>query len=336
MAFKGLFARLSSKAQRVRLARHESFLVYRDAYYLKWALALCALSCVLYALHDPIEGASGSTWLGYSLGTLGAALIAWLAWFGVRKRQFRESKAPAQAWVSAHVYLGLSLLFVGTLHTGFQLGLNVHTLAYVLMVLVIVSGIYGIIAYSVLPRQVTANRNEMEFRAMLEEIAQLNEAALSLADKIDPETHAVVARSVSKVKIGGTAYEQLSGRYVTPGDPGGLDQFFTVKRKQLQSQAAMPTAAQGGRGRQATIAFVADQIFAAGSARGGDKAANKASETLQKLLQTVAKRKALLEKVNRDITLRARLTIWLYFHVPLTVALLAALVVHIIAVFIYW
>ncbi len=335
MAFKGLFARLSSKAQRVRLARHESFLVYRDAYYLKWALALCALSCVLYALHDPIEGASGSTWLGYSLGTLGAGLIAWLAWFGVRKRQFRESKAPAQAWVSAHVYLGLSLLFVGTLHTGFQLGWNVHTLAYVLMVLVIVSGIYGIVAYSVLPRQVTANRNEMEFRAMLEEIAQLNEAALSLADKIDPETHAVVARSVGKVKIGGSAYEQLTGRYATPGDPGAFDQFVNVKRKQLQSQAAMP-AVTGRGGRQATIAFVADQIFAAGSARSGDQTANKASETLQKLLQTVAKRKALLEKVNRDITLRARLTIWLYFHVPLTVALLAALVVHIVAVFIYW
>ncbi|HEY1076622.1 MAG TPA: hypothetical protein VGE51_08020 [Fontimonas sp.] len=336
MAFKGLFARLSSKAQRVRLARHESFLVYRDAYYLKWALGLCVLACVLYAVHDPVEGKSGSTWLGYALGTLGAALIAWLAWFGVRKRQFRESKAPAQAWVSAHVYLGLSLLFIGTLHTGFQLGWNVHTLAYALMVLVIVSGIYGIVAYSVLPRQVTANRNEVEFRAMLEEIAQLNEAALSLADKIDPETHAVVARSVGKVKIGGSAYEQLTGRYATPGDPGAFDQFVSVKRKQLQTQAATMASAAQGRGRQATIAFVADQIFAAGSARSADQPANKASETLQKLLQTVAKRKALLEKVNRDITLRARLTIWLYFHVPLTVALLAALLVHIVSVFIYW
>ena len=28
--------------------------------------------------------------------------------------------------------------------------------------------------------------------------------------------------------------------------------------------------------------------------------------------------------------------IWLYFHVPLTFALLAALVTHIVSVFIYW
>ncbi|MES0872786.1 hypothetical protein [Sinimarinibacterium thermocellulolyticum] len=328
----GLFGR---RAERGGPARHESFLVYRSAFYLKVAIALCALSFALYAWHDPVEGPSGSTWLGYGLGTLGAVLIVWLAWLGVRKRQFREGRAPVKAWVSAHVYLGLSLIVVATLHTGFQLGWNVHTLAYVLMMLVIASGIYGILAYSLLPRQVTANRNGMELRAMLQEIEQLNESALSLADRIDPETHAVVARSVGKVRIGGSAWEQLSGRYRSPGESRGLDQFFKVKRTQLQAQAAARAA--GGTvpqrgGRQATIAFVADQIFATGSARTGDQA----SENLQKLLQTIAKRKALLDKVNRDITLRARLEVWLYLHVPLTVALLAALLVHIVTVFLYW
>lgn len=334
-AVSGWLARLRGAA-RSGPARHESFLVYQNAFYLKVAVALCALSFALYAWHNPVEGTSGSTWLGYGLGTLGAALIVWLAWFGVRKRQFREGRAPVQAWVSAHVYLGLSLIVVATLHTGFQLGWNVHTLAYVLMMLVILSGIYGILSYSVLPRQVTANRNEMEFRAMLQEIQQLNESALSLADRIDPETHAVVARSVGKVRIGGSAWEQLSGRYRASGEIGGLDQFFKVKRTQLQAQAvaggAASTAPAPRGGRQATIAFVADQIFAAGSARGGDQA----SENLQKLLQTIAKRKALLDKVNRDITLRARLHVWLFLHVPLTIALLAALLVHIVTVFLYW
>jgi hypothetical protein len=28
--------------------------------------------------------------------------------------------------------------------------------------------------------------------------------------------------------------------------------------------------------------------------------------------------------------------IWLYFHVPLTIALLAALTAHIVSVFLYW
>jgi hypothetical protein len=323
---------------RPRAARHESFLVYRGAYYLRVALALCALSILLYVLHDPVEGKSGSTWLGYTLGTLGAGLIIWLAWLGVRKRQFIEARAPMQDWVSAHVYLGLSLLVIATLHAAFQLGWNVHTLAYVLMVLVIASGIYGILAYATVPRQVTANRDEMEFRAMLEEIQLLNESALMLADRIDPETHAVVARSVGKVRIGGSPWEQLTGHYRAADEPGALDSFFSVKRKQLQALAMAPAAstAPGQRGgRQATIAFVADQLFAAGSGRAGGKS-DAGSETLQKLLQTIAKRKTLLERVNRDITLRSRINVWLYVHVPLTIALLAALLVHVLSVFLYW
>ena len=33
---------------------------------------------------------------------------------------------------------------------------------------------------------------------------------------------------------------------------------------------------------------------------------------------------------------KALLEIWLYIHVPLTIALLAALIAHIVSVFYYW
>ena len=36
------------------------------------------------------------------------------------------------------------------------------------------------------------------------------------------------------------------------------------------------------------------------------------------------------------LKMQATLEIWLYVHVPLTVALLAALLVHIVTVFLYW
>lgn len=328
MTVKTLRERFSSATtEQAPAFRHESFLVYRRGFYLKLALILCAAAILLYTLHDPLEGPSGSTWLGYTLGILGALLILWLAWFGVRKRQFRESRAPAQAWVSAHVYLGLSLLVIATLHAGFQLGWNVHSLAYVLMLLVIASGGYGIVSYSTLPTRITEIRNQMEFRAMLEEVHELNQAALALADKIDPETHAVVARSVAGARIGGSAWEQLSGRYRRLGDPGMLEKFFTLKTKQLGIQAALPAQTAGGRAPQRTIMFMADQIFGRGE-KGGD--------SIQKLLQTIAKRNSVLERVNRDISLRARMTVWLYVHVPLTVALLAALIAHVLSVFMYW
>lgn len=323
-AAKRLLARWRPRVERDarRGAEHRSIFVYEGFRYLKVAVALCALSIALYAWHDPHHPPSGNTWLGYTLGTIGALLIVWLAWLGVRKRNFRKGMGRLQGWVSAHVYLGLSLLVVGTLHTGFQFGFNVHTLAYALMVLVIVSGIYGIVAYAILPARITSAREGLEFREMVANVDRLGEQALKLADQIDPETHAVVARSVANAKLGGGMREQLSGRYMR-ADSGTLEQFLKLKGTEAQADAQ-----QGAGGRQATIAFFADQLFDSGREPKGEK--------LQKLLQVTSERKALVERINRDVTLRARLNVWLYLHVPITIALIASLLVHVVSVFLYW
>ncbi|MEQ8512677.1 hypothetical protein [Algiphilus sp.] len=323
-AVRRWWARWRAPRERVRSreSEHRSIFVYGDFRYLKLALLLCALSIGAYLLDDPPFSPSGNTWLGYGLGTLGALLIIWLAWLGVRKRNFRKGQGRLQGWVSAHVYLGLSLLVVATLHTGFQFGWNVHTLAYALMVLVILSGVYGVIAYAALPARITRAREGMEFGEMTASVERLGEQALKLADQIDSETHAVVARSIANAKLGGSLREQLSGRYIR-SDAGTLEDFLKLKDTQIK---ASPQPAGGGR--QATIAFFADQLFDAGR--------EPRAEKLQRLLKVTSERKALVERINRDVTLRARLNIWLYMHVPVTIALLAALLVHILTVFLYW
>lgn len=300
---------------------HHSLFVYARFRWLWIALLLCGASIIAYALHDPWHGPAGNTWLGYTLGTVGAGLILWLAWLGVRKRQFRTGTGRVQGWVSAHVYLGLSLLIIVTLHSGFQLDFNVHGLAYGLMVLVIASGIYGVIAYTSAPARITRARGSREFRDMLHDVEQLGEQALQLADDIDAETRTVVERSIAGSQPGGNLREQLGGRYRKP-DSAALERFLEAKGSTLSA----PPSQQGGR--QATIAFFADQLFDAGR--------NPKGEKLRKLLKITAERKALVECINRDITLRARMNIWLYLHVPATVALLTALLVHIVAVFLYW
>ena len=308
---------------------HRSFLAYRNFLHLKLALALCALSLLAYWLYDPMHGHSGNTWLGYALGTVGALLIGWLAWFGVRKRQFTNGYGTAQGWASAHVYLGLSLIVVATLHTGFQLGWNIHTLAYVLMMLVIGTGIYGVLAYAVLPGQVTLNRRKLDPAAMQAEIKRLDESALRLAQKVDPQTQKLVADSVARVQIGGSWWQQLTGNYAMPGDAGALGAALKKKAAETVAAAAQrrPAMPQGGDDNR-TLFMVADRMFEAGR--------DSKSEELQKLLNIIAQRKALVERLNRDITLRARLYIWLYLHVPLSVGLLVALVAHVVAVFLYW
>ena len=91
---------------------HESFLAFRSRRYLWLALIVTGLAILAYWIDDPQEPANGGTSLGYALGTLGALLIVWLSWFGVRKRRYGSTLGSVQGWLSAHVYLGSSLLVI--------------------------------------------------------------------------------------------------------------------------------------------------------------------------------------------------------------------------------
>ncbi len=164
---------------------HESFLVHKRFRWLWIALLLSIAAAVGYAQADVTPRPNGGTWYGYLLGTIGVLLILWLSLLGIRKRAMTDGRWSLKAWTSAHVYLGLSLVVIATLHTGFQLGWNVHTLAYALMMLVIVSGIYGITVYARLPEKLSNNRGEMSKKQMVESLAaidrQLDTAAQPLA-----------------------------------------------------------------------------------------------------------------------------------------------------------
>ena len=165
---------------------HEGFLQHNNYQWLKIGSVISVVALLGYALIDVQPRANGGSWYGYTLGTIGVLLILWLTALGFRKRKMSRGHWSLKAWTSAHIYLGLTLIFIGTLHTGFQFGWNVHTLAYTLMMFVIVSGIFGISAYTVLPRAMSANRDEMTEQQML---ASLRSMDRQLHDAAQPLPH---------------------------------------------------------------------------------------------------------------------------------------------------
>jgi hypothetical protein len=195
-----------------------SFLSYRGFRHMKLAAALLVLATLLFALHRPVGGRNGGTAVGYALGGLCALLMLWLLWFGVRKRSYRAAGAPLQGWLSAHVWWGATLLFLVPLHSAFQFGWNVHTLAYVAIVAVIASGLVGVMAYVFLPDTITQIRSGRRFDALLQEVADVDAECRSLAAGMPDPIARAVANAIESVRLGGGVRRQLRAE---PGDASG-------------------------------------------------------------------------------------------------------------------
>ena len=290
----------------------ESIVRYNRYRYLWVALGLCAVAIFAYALHDPQEPPNGGTALGYTLGTLGALLIVWLAWFGVRKRQYSSTTGTVQGWLSAHVYLGLALIVVVLLHTGFQFGVNVHTLALVLMILVVLSGIFGVYMYIKYPLRLSENRQGAGRSDLVDQIDDIDRRAKRVAEGLPRGYGELIHSGINRTVVGGSGWAMITGRD--------------------NSQVVLPTGDEytvvANPGQEAALDWLADQQSRSMDAETAAKMAE-----LSGLLRN--KRK-LLERLREDIRLQAMLEVWLYIHVPLSVGLLAALVVHITTVFVYW
>ena len=275
---------------------HESFLRYRRYRWFKIATFVSLLCIVVYLLVDVSPRHNGGSWLGYTLGTIGAGLIVWLSVLGIRKRAMTRGRWSLKAWTSAHVYLGLALIVIGTLHTGFQFGWNVHTLAWVLMILVILSGIYGISVYALLPQGLSDSRSEMTGPQMIEAVNSLDKQIQLAAQPLSDEDSAIVLGSLGEDPFGGGVWRRLSGSYPRCGNMAALRIM---------------------RARQ-------------------EESSGKEEQALEQVVGLLEKKAAALQRLRGYIRRRALLEVWLFVHIPMTFVLLAALTAHIISVFFYW
>ncbi len=279
--------------ERRRNADHVSFLKHKKFRYLWIALLLCIVAGVGYAMIDQDPRPNGGSWYGYTLGTIGLLLIVWLSLLGVRKRKITTGAWSLKAWTSAHVYLGLAVIVVGTLHTGFHaISWNVHWLAYFLMVIVIVTGIYGVIVYATLPGPLSSNRNEMTRAQMLEALTALDRQLESAAQPLDRQQSDLVIAALGQDVFYGGAFARLTGAYP-----------LCKTKKALRSIPEGLGASDGPEERVRTL---------------------------------LTKRSDQLGQIRRHLRIRALLEVWLFIHIPATIALLAALLAHVVSVFYYW
>jgi len=277
--------------------------------YLKLSLVLLGICMTLYLSQTGVDQPpNGGTWQGYVLGSLGAFVIGLLAWQGVRKRSYHSTLGTLQGWTSMHVYLGFLLPVIVVLHTNGQVGFNVHTVAFCLMFVVILSGFYGMYLMLVMPRlsqQNLANEQVVDLRLALN---ALDESLITLASQGQQSLGELVNSAILLTETKQSFLNRLLAR--------------DTAKVQIDSQLA------DNKNQQTMINYLATQI--------PDSVKQKEVNILHQLLTGFSKRQILLHTLRKDTQYNIIKKLWLTIHIPFTVSLIVALIGHVVSVFFYW
>lgn len=132
-----------------------------DAKHRNWAIAcglLALLAIGLYALSAwqrwPVQPSGGSV-AGLWLGVGGFLLLVFAGLLPLRKWYPLARLGSAQTWLRAHIWLSLLGSLLILLHSSFRWRGTLEQSLMLLLVLLVVSGIWGLIAQRVITRQLT-------------------------------------------------------------------------------------------------------------------------------------------------------------------------------------
>ena len=276
----------------------DNLLTYGKQRWLWFGMAPLAVLGVSYLFYSRSSVPYGGTSMGLVYGVIGTALIVWLMALGIRKRRRSSGTGTVQGWTSAHVYLGLLTLVIIPFHTGFRFQFGIPTLAYVLLVVVILSGIVGVVCYVMIPPRLTRCEAEAGLFAerVAEEIHQLLEKMAALSqDKSD-----VFVRTYQE-EVQRTIGTQHLGWKILLQAPGS----------------------DGLSGRTEALANCVPHLPA------------RELEDFQRFSKFALHRTKLEWQLLTQMRLRNAMQAWLYIHLPCSYAMLVALVVHLVTVLYY-
>lgn len=274
----------------------ETFLTYKKNRWLWFGVISALLLSLSYPWYSNQTLPHGGTFVGLLYGVLGIILILILMALGIRKRSLGSHLGTVQGWTSAHVYLGLLTLLIIPMHAGFRFHFDFHTLAFVLLTLVVLSGIIGVILYSIVPSRLTK----------YEEVLQ--------SDKIDAEVKGILSQMQNVVK-------------------NKSDALVDVYKEELQQTVRRPHSGWRVLWNRQGDELITQKREALSETSA--KISHEGKEDFLVLSRLILLKAELETNFTKQIQLKNALAAWLYFHVPLSVAMLFAVMVHLMSVFYY-
>ena len=156
-----------------------------DETHKKWrnfSLVFLLVATAFYCWYPmrPPQGRSGGSAVGIAFGIIGSAFMAFAGLLGARKKFPVWRLGPAQTWMRGHLWLGLLSLPLILFHGAFRFGGTLTTVLMVLLVIVIVSGVFGAVLQHYMPRMMT---REVPLETIFEQIDSVRAQLLEEADK---------------------------------------------------------------------------------------------------------------------------------------------------------
>ena len=134
---------------------------------------------VAYAMQAP-EGPRGGSALGLTFGVIGFGFMIFAALLGARKRVPTWRIGRAQAWMRGHLWLGLLSLPVILFHGGFHFGGTLTRVLMWLLIITVVSGVFGAALQHYVPRVMTT---DVKLETIYDEIGNVRKLLREEADR---------------------------------------------------------------------------------------------------------------------------------------------------------
>lgn len=256
---------------------------------------------------------SGGSAIGLSFGIAAFALMVFAALLPARRRVPTWRVGRAQAWMRGHLWLGALSAALASLHGGLGFGGGLLTrVLVILLVIVTASGLVGAVLQHVVPRVMT-DRVPME--TIYEQIDDVREQLVWEADLL-------VATAIGVKPPGdphATAEERAAEVFkaVASVEPAATTRLRDFYLRQLR-----PYLVEKGRANPLADGAASEQAFA----QLRTVVPEQARPAVDDLEAICNEQRQLVRQERLHLILHG----WLFVHAPLSFALLALAVVHIV------
>ncbi|HTC63156.1 MAG TPA: hypothetical protein VK709_09960 [Candidatus Saccharimonadales bacterium] len=274
------------------------------------SLSILGVSLLVYGFYRvPVgAGSMGGTGAGLAFGSIGFAFMIFAALLGARKRVPVYRFGRAQTWMRGHLWLGLLSLPLILFHSGFRYGHGLTAWLMTILIIVVLSGLFGAALQHYMPRVMT---REVTMETIYEEIGHVRAQLLEEAEELMKQANGQNKKTLAE---GAEADPTSVAVAVAVTDEAGpLRNFY---EQELKPYLEKP----GARGSALSDATQSHSAF------------TQLRTLVPTSLQlTIDDLEGICEE-ERQLTLQSQLHVWLHgwllLHIPLSLALILLGAIH--------